>query len=159
MDYFSIATILIVLSAAFGYINVRFIKLPSSIGLMFVTIVFTLAVLGLSYFDDTLLVKEKELITSINFKTVLLDGMLSFLLFAGALHTNFQQLKIQRKPILIFATLGTLVSTFLSGGFVYYVLQIIGLPVDFYILFIIWVFNFTNRSYCSIGHYEEGRSS
>lgn len=131
MDYFSIATILIVLSAIFGYINVRFIKLPSSIGLMLVTILFTLAVLALSYFDDTLLQKERELITSINFKTVLLDVMLSFLLFAGALHTNFQQLKIQRKPILIFATLGTLVSTFLAGIFVYYVLQLLGLNVDF----------------------------
>lgn len=131
MDYFSIATILIVLSAIFGYINVRFIKLPSSIGLMLVTILFTLAVLGLSYFDDTLLQKERELIMSINFKTVLLDVMLSFLLFAGALHTNFQQLKIQRKPILIFATLGTLVSTFLSGVFVYYVLQLVGLDVNF----------------------------
>ncbi|MBL4605619.1 MAG: sodium:proton antiporter [Flavobacteriaceae bacterium] len=131
MDYYSIATILIVLSAAFGYINVRFLKLPSSIGLMLITILFTLAVLGLSYFDDTLLQKERELITSINFKTVLLDVMLSFLLFAGALHTNFQQLKIQRKPILIFATLGTLVSTFLAGFFVYYVLQLVGLEVDF----------------------------
>ena len=131
MDYFSIATILIVLSAIFGYINVRFIKLPSSIGLMLVTILFTLAVLGLSYFDDTLLQKERELIASINFKTVLLDVMLSFLLFAGALHTNFQQLKIQRKPILIFATLGTLVSTFLAGIFVYYILQLLSLNVDF----------------------------
>ncbi|MFY0630402.1 MAG: sodium:proton antiporter [Flavobacteriaceae bacterium] len=131
MDYFSIATILIVLSAIFGYINVRFIKLPSSIGLMLVTIVFTLAVLGLSYFDDTLLEKERELINSINFRAVLLDVMLSFLLFAGALHTNFQQLKIQRKPILIFATLGTFVSTFLSGTLVYYVLQLVGLEVDF----------------------------
>lgn len=131
MDYFSIATILIVLSALFGYINVRFIKLPSSIGLMLVTILFTLAVLGLSYFDDTLLQTEKEFINSIDFETVLLDVMLSFLLFAGALHTNFQQLKIQRKPIIIFATLGTLVSTFLAGGFVYYILQFLGLDVNF----------------------------
>jgi CPA1 family monovalent cation:H+ antiporter len=90
MDYFAIATILIVLSAAFGYINVKFIKLPDTIGLMVITILFTLAVFTLSYFDDTLLEKEKELITQIDFKTVLLDIMLSFLLFAGALHTNFQ---------------------------------------------------------------------
>ena len=132
MDYFSIATILIVISAVFGYINVKFFKLPDTIGLMVITILFTLGVFVLSYFfDDTLLQKEKELITSIDFKTVLLDVMLSFLLFAGALHTNFQQLKIQRKPILIFATLGTFVSTFLAGIFVYYVLQLIGLNVDF----------------------------
>lgn len=131
MDYFSIATVLIVLSAVFGYINVRFLKLPSSIGLMLVTILFTLAVLGLSYLDDTLLEAEKELILSIDFKTVLLDVMLSFLLFAGALHTNFQQLKVQRKPVLFFATIGTLVSTFLAGGLVYYLLQLLGLDVDF----------------------------
>ena len=131
MDYFLIATVLIVLSAAFGYINTKFLKLPNTIGLMLITIVFTLAVFVLSYFDDTLLLKERELITSINFKTVLLDVMLSFLLFAGALHTNFQQLKIQRKPLLIFATLGTFVSTFLVGVFVYYALQLLNLNVDF----------------------------
>ena len=131
MDYFAIATILIVLSATFGYINVKFFKLPDSIGLMLITILFTLAVLGLSYFDDTLLEKEKEFISQIDFKTVLLDVMLSFLLFAGALHTNFQQLKIQRKPIIIFATLGTLISTFLAGTFVFYVLKILNLDVDF----------------------------
>ena len=98
---------------------------------MLVTILFTLGVLGLSYFDNTLLLKEKELITSIDFKTVLLDVMLSFLLFAGALHTNFEQLKLHRKPIMAFATLGTVVSTFLSGIIVYYLLMLIGFQVDF----------------------------
>ncbi|WP_339658869.1 sodium:proton antiporter [uncultured Polaribacter sp.] len=131
MDYFLIATVLIVLSALFGYINTRFLKLPNSIGLMLITILFTLAVFVLSYFDDTLLLKEREFITSIDFKTVLLDVMLSFLLFAGALHTNFQQLKIQRKPVLIFATLGTLISTFLAGVLVFYALKVVGLEVDF----------------------------
>ena len=131
MDYFAIATVLIVLSAVFGYINVKFIKLPDTIGLMVITILFTLAVLGLSYFDDTLLQKEKELIAQIDFKTVLLDIMLSFLLFAGALHTNFQRLKIQRKPIFIFATLGTLASTFLAGVFVFYILKFLDFNIDF----------------------------
>ena len=132
MDYFAIATILVVLSAIFGYINIKFFKLPDTIGLMVITISFTLGVLLISYFfDDTLLQKEKELIASIDFETVLLDIMLSFLLFAGALHTNFQQLKMQRKPILIFATLGTLVSTFLAGIFVFYILNFLDLNVDF----------------------------
>tara|TARA_B100000795_G_scaffold269485_1_gene259005 strand:+ start:2642 stop:3886 length:1245 start_codon:yes stop_codon:yes gene_type:complete len=131
MDYFLTATVLIVLSAAFGYINVKFIKLPNSIGLMLVTILFTMAVLGLSFFDDTLLQKERAFISSIDFETVLLDVMLSFLLFAGALHTNFQQLKIQRKPILIFATLGTLLSTFLVGTLVYFLFQLTGLDINF----------------------------
>ncbi|MBJ2174244.1 sodium:proton antiporter [Aureibaculum sp. A20] len=131
MDYFSIATILIVLSAFFGYLNIKFIKLPDAIGLMLITILFTLAILGLSLFDDTLLLKEKEFISQINFETILLDIMLSFLLFAGALHTNFQQLKVQRKPILIFATLGTFISTFLTGIIVYYLLKLLNFNVDF----------------------------
>ena len=131
MDFYAIATILIVLSAIFGYINVKFLKLPNTIGLMLITIVFTLVVLGIGYFDQTLLDKERELIGSINFGELLLDVMLSFLLFAGALHTNFQQLKIQRKPILAFATLGTITSTFLVGIFVFYGLQLINLDTDF----------------------------
>ncbi len=131
MDIFSIATVLIVLSSIFGYINQRFIKLPSAIGLMLITILFTLSVVIISFFDDTLLQQEKEFISSIDFKTVLLDIMLSFLLFAGALHTNFAELKAQRKPVIAFATLGILISTFLSGIFVYYLLQLIQFPVDF----------------------------
>lgn len=131
MDYFIIASILVFISAIFGYINVKFLKLPNTIGLMLITIVFTLAVFGISYFDDTLLDAERYIITQIDFKYVLLDVMLSFLLFAGALHTNFEQLKIQRWPILAFSTLGVLVSTFLVGTIMFYVLQAFGLQVDF----------------------------
>jgi CPA1 family monovalent cation:H+ antiporter len=131
MDFYLIATILIVLSALFGYINVRFLELPNTIGLMLITIVFTMLIFALSYFDATLLEKERELIGNIDFKTLLLDVMLSFLLFAGALHTNFQQLKIQRKPILAFATIGTLISTFLVGIFIFYGLKVINLDADF----------------------------
>ncbi len=131
MDYFSVAAILTVLSAVFGYINVRFLKLPITIGLMIITMVFTIVVVGIGQFDDTLLTREKELIAQIDFKTVLLDIMLSFLLFAGALHTNFAQLKVQRWPVFIFATAGVLMSTFLVGTLMFYVLQLIGLEVAF----------------------------
>ncbi|EAR00423.1 cation:proton antiporter [Maribacter sp. HTCC2170] len=131
MSYFLIATILVFLSAIFGFINVRFLKLPNTIGLMVITIVFTLGVFALSYFDDTLLNAEKYIIKQIDFKTLLLDIMLSFLLFAGALHTNFQQLHVQRWPILVFSTLGVLVSTFLVGIATYYLLMAFGMDVDF----------------------------
>jgi CPA1 family monovalent cation:H+ antiporter len=131
MDAYLIATILILLSAIFGYINVRVLKMPNTIGLMIITIVFTISVLLLSYFDPTLLNIEKSIIAKIDFRTVLLDEMLSFLLFAGALHTNFEQLKIQRWPVLLFSTLGVLTSTFLVGGAMFFILQMINLPVDF----------------------------
>ncbi len=131
MNLFNVITVLVVFSAVFGYINVRFLKMPNTIGLMSITISFTLVIFGLSYFDTTLLEQEKNFISEIDFETVLLDVMLSFLLFAGALHTNFQQLKVQRKPILTFATFGTISSTFIVGVFIYYVLQLINLNVDF----------------------------
>lgn len=131
MNYYAIASILVVLSAIFGFINIKYLKLPIAIGLMIITIVFTIAVIAIANFDNTLLQAEKELISQIDFETVLLDIMLSFLLFAGALQTNFDQLRVHRWPVLVFATLGVLVSTFLVGGLTYYLLQLLGLQVGF----------------------------
>lgn len=131
MDIFTIISVLVFLSAIFGYINARFLKLPNSIGLMLITIVFTLVVFGIGYIDDTLINAERYIITQIDFKSVLLDIMLSFLLFAGALHTNFEQLKVQRWPILVFSTLGVLVSTFLVGTSMYYLLQLLDMNISF----------------------------
>lgn len=131
MDYYGIISVLIVLSAIFGFINVKYLRLPITIGLMLITIVFTIIVVIIGQFDDTILIQERELISEIDFETVLLDIMLSFLLFAGALHTNFDQLKIQRWPVLVFATVGVLVSTFLVGILMYYVVKLVGLEIDF----------------------------
>lgn len=131
MDYYFIITALISLAAVFGYINVRFLKLPNTIGLMLITIVYTLVVFALSAFDDTLLQAEVVFIKQIDFKELLMDHMLSFLLFAGALHTNFQQLKVQRWPILLFSTLGVLTSTFLVGAAMFFLLNAFGLEVAF----------------------------
>lgn len=131
MSLFVTITVLIVLAALFGYLNERFLKLPTSIGLMVITLIFTLLILAFSSVNDTLLHQEKLLISQIDFETVLLDIMLSFLLFAGGLHTNFQQLKVQRKPILAFATFSTITSTFLIGILTYYILILVNLEVDF----------------------------
>ena len=148
MDYFVIAAILVFISAIFGYMNVRFLKLPNTIGLMLITIVFTLGVFAISYVDDTLLNAERYIIDQIDFKTVLLDVMLSFLLFAGALHTNFEQLKVQRWPILVFSTVGVMVSTFLVGTSMFYILQWFGLEINFIPLPSFWVFDIADRSDC-----------
>ncbi|MEY8019901.1 cation:proton antiporter [Muriicola sp. SD30] len=131
MDLFTITAILVFLSAVFGYINVRFLKMPNTIGLMFITIIFTLAVFALSYVDPTLLNAERYILSQIDFKTVLLDVMLSFLLFAGAMHTDFEQLRKHRWPILSFSTLGVITSTFLVGTFVYYILMMMGMNIPY----------------------------
>lgn len=131
MSLYVIISGLVFLAAIFGYLNARFLKLPSTIGLMLITILYTLAVLALSYFDDTLLKAEAELIKQIDFEAVLMDYMLSFLLFAGALHTHFQDLKTHRWPIIAFATLGVATSTFLIGTGTYYVLQLLGMTTPY----------------------------
>ena len=90
-----------------------------------------MVIFGIGYVDDTLINAERYIIDQIDFKSVLLDIMLSFLLFAGALHTNFEQLKVQRWPIMVFSTLGVLVSTFLVGTSMYYLLQLMGMEISF----------------------------
>lgn len=131
MDYYTIISVLIILSAVFGFINSRFFKLPTAIGLMVITIIFTLVLVLVGQFNDTLLIEERELIEQIDFRTVLLDIMLSFLLFAGALHTNFEALRVQRAPVIVFATVGVLISTFLVGILMYLLMPFLGVQVDF----------------------------
>lgn len=131
MDIFGLITILIVISAAFAYINQRFLKLPYTIGLMVVSIIFSLGISLISWFNADAVHLVGDMVKSIDFNKVLLDVMLSFLLFAGALHTNFDQLKVQRWPILIFATFGVLISTFLIGGVMFYILNAMGLSISF----------------------------
>ncbi len=131
MNLFSIITILVVVSASFAYINERFVKLPYTIGAMVITIIMSLVLTLIGWMDPSLTNPLKILISQIDFSKVLLEILLSFLLFAGALHTNFDQLKVQRGPILAFATFGVLVSTFLIGCLIYYLLQLVGLDIQF----------------------------
>ncbi|WP_161604475.1 cation:proton antiporter [Roseiconus nitratireducens] len=131
MNLFSITSVIVALAAVFGFINVRFLKLPKTIGLMLVAIAFTMLVHASAWFNDRILDYAQALIGSIDFQEVLLDIMLGFLLFAGALNTNFDQLRVQRWPILTFSTLGVLASTMLVGTGAYFAFNALGLNVQF----------------------------
>ena len=128
---FEISSIVIALSALFGYINVKILKLPNTIGLMIIAILFTVVLFISKQFSPVLMDSATTLIGAINFEMVLMDVMLGFLLFAGAMHTNFDQLKVQRWPVLVFATLGVLCSTFLVGFGVWLAFGWIGLNPKF----------------------------
>ena len=134
MTPFQITAIIITLSALFGFLNVRFLKLPNTIGLMIIAIVFS-SILFLSRFlfpDSPYAVEfATRLMDKIQFGDLLLDVMLGFLLFAGAMHTNFDQLRVQRWPVLAFATIGVLASTFLVGILVWLVFGWLGFSVQF----------------------------
>jgi len=131
MDLFTVSAIIITLSALFGYVNIKWLKLPTTIGLMVVAILFTLVIFASALIDDSILHAAEALIAEIDFEHILLDVMLGFLLFAGALHTNFDQLKVQRWPVLIFSTLGILASTLIIGLVVFYVFGALGFSVNF----------------------------
>lgn len=131
LEIFEICSIVIVLSALFGYTNAKLLKLPNTIGLMIVAIFFTGVLFATSLYSSFFIDLADQLIAQIDFNTVLMKVMLGFLLFAGAMHTNFDQLRVQRWPVLVFATLGVLVSTFLCAGIVYYTFPLIGLEVKF----------------------------
>ena len=131
MDFLTIVTLLIVFAAIFGYINIRFFKLPVTIGLMIVSILFSLLMFGLGYLNPAFINFEEQLVASIDFRRLLMDGMLSLLLFAGALHLDFGKLTTYRWPILAFATLGVLTSTFLVGIMMYGLLSVLDMKIDF----------------------------
>ncbi len=126
-----IATILVVLTAGFGWINARFFKLPFTIGLMVVSMVFSGLVMAVGAIDLSLLRYEQQLVSAIDFHEVLMDGMLSMLLFAGALHVDFGKLKHNALPILAFATVGVLTSTVIVATLFYALLQWLGQDLDY----------------------------
>ena len=120
MRLFDIIAILISLSAVFSWLNYRFLKLPTVIGLMLIALLMSLTLqLPLPLFDG-LEVEAAEMLASVDFDETLLHGMLSFLLFAGALHVNLNDLAKQRWVIGILATFGVVGATFLIGGGAYY---------------------------------------
>ena len=112
-----IAAILISVSALFAYINDRFIGLPTTIGVMIVAMLMSLLVylLGLFGFAD-FREQVQSLLGAIDFNEALLNGMLSFLLFAGALHVKLNDLRKQKWIILSLATVGVCLSTLLVGA-------------------------------------------
>ncbi len=131
MSVFAIFTVLMALSAVFGFINIKFLKLPPTIGLMIISIVFTVGLTIAGKFYSPINELGVTFISNIDFERILLDIMLSFLLFAGALHTDWTKLKSQKGPIMIISTFGVLVSTFIVGTLFYYLAIFLSLPVDY----------------------------
>lgn len=131
MELFKILTLLIVISALFGYLNVRFLKLPTTIGLMIMALVFSLFMILFQFVNPAWTEAARELVGSIDFTTVLMDVMLSFLLFAGALHTNVGLLRDEKRSIALFALVGVFISTFAIGTAVFYMAGWLGFEINY----------------------------
>ncbi|MDG1904112.1 MAG: sodium:proton antiporter [Arenicella sp.] len=133
-----LSAVLITISALFAYINHRFIGLPTTIGVMMVALIASVLVYvaGLLGWADVQN-QATSMLGEIDFNQTLLHGMLSFLLFAGALHVNLTDLKKQGWVILSLATVGVVMSTFLVGTAAYYLLAALSyhLPYLYCLLF------------------------
>lgn len=130
MDLFHLFSILIFLSAGFAYINYRVLKLPNTIGLMLVSLVFSFFILLAGYYFPTFKEMVADRMKSINFSDLLLEGMLSFMLFAGAIHIKYEDLKNEKLSIILFSTISVVLSTFIIGFSAFYLLSFFGLNVS-----------------------------
>ncbi len=124
MNFLQIASLLIVLAGAFGAINYLFLRLPSSIGILVVALVASLAAMGLDWLLPSIGITDtvRGVVEGIEFSGALLEGMLGLLLFAGALHVKLSDLREQAWTVALMATLGVAISTAVAGfGFMWLV--------------------------------------
>ena len=139
LSAFDAAAVLIVLAAVLGYINHRTFKLPASVGLTAMGALASLLVILVDHLlpGGNLSRGVADFLDHIDFHTTLMNGMLSFLLFAGAMHIRWHDLRQGFWPVLVLSTVGTIASTILVGLGFFWLTQALGLPVP-----MIWCFVF-----------------
>lgn len=125
MEIYYSFSILVVIATLFAYLNKRFMKLPSTIGIMVITIIFSICLVAIGRYNEEPLNNVYNILKNIDFTQMLMDCMLNFLLFAGAIRINLNDLKKEKGSILIFSTLSVVISTFIIGFVLYYVLNFI----------------------------------
>lgn len=131
MVAFYFVTAVVVLTAIFAYINKKIFKLPATIGLMLISTMFSLMLIVVNYISPQLLLGITQAIYGFDFSEIVIDIMLCFLLFAGALHTDYNHLKSNRKSIILFALFSVLISTFLIASALYYIVMLFGAEINF----------------------------
>lgn len=137
MDNFTLLTILVTLCAGISYLNLRFLKLPGSIGIMVAAIIVSVIIL-ITGKSSTLVSRIVIQVTrQVDFTSALLDIMLGFLLFASALHFDYGKLKANKGPVIVLSTVGVAVSTVVFGGLLYLTGQLLKteLPLIWCLLF------------------------
>lgn len=133
MSVFEVAAVLVGISALFGYVNHRFLRLPHTIGLVLIALFASLAIVGVEAVFPSVRVASEIAngLRELDFNQTLMHGILSFLLFAGAMHVNFTAFRERAVTIGVMATLGTLVSTFIVGGATWWLLNAFGIETPF----------------------------
>ena len=132
MTDFQLAALLVSLAALFGYLNHRLLRLPQTIGVMSVALIASLLLLIFGTLTSSAVVSVlREVLDRVDLRHLVLDVLLGFLLFAGALHVNLDDLLDRRLAITSFATVSLLLSTVLVGTATFFLLQALGLPLSY----------------------------
>ncbi|RUM93464.1 MAG: sodium:proton antiporter [Thiothrix sp.] len=132
MELQNTAGLLFTITALFAYLNHRFIKLPTTIGIMLIALAVSVTLVILGHFSLTTGEQYAEsVLKNIDFNQALMHGMLSFLLFAGALHVNLEALLDKKWVILVLASIGVVLTTFIVGGASWLLLKMMGLQIPF----------------------------
>ena len=124
MDVLQLSTVLLLLASVFSIINLRILKLPQTIGLMVLAIGLSFFILAIGLVFPSVLNSVSSIIKSFDFEILLIDIMLPFLLFAGAISVNVHELLKDKGTILLLATFGVLFSTFAVGTGVYWLIEL-----------------------------------
>ncbi|MCW5955173.1 MAG: sodium:proton antiporter [Pyrinomonadaceae bacterium] len=131
MKLFDTFSVLIVLSAAFAYINHRYFKLPSTIGLMFLSLLSSIVLIVVGILSPAFLDQATAALANFDFSDLLMGWMLSFLLFAGAIHVKLDELRKVLWSVTLFSTFGVVIATFVIGGAIYLILPLFRLDMQF----------------------------
>ena len=132
MSLFGLISIVIVMAAVFTYVNHRFIRLPTTIGVTLIALVISLALILAAALGVPSRGPAAALLEQIHFGEVLLDGMLAFLLFAGALSVDLTELLGQKLVVGVLATAGVVASTFIVGGLTWALGRSLGLGLTLF---------------------------
>lgn len=131
MELFHLFSILIVMVSAFAYINYRYIKLPAAIGIMLVSLIFSVGLIFLGYLNVGITQQIKNWLGQFHFSELLLDSMLSFMLFAGAIHIRFEDLKQERLSIILFSSISVVLNTIVVGSLFFYIFPLFGFDIPY----------------------------
>ena len=131
MSIFGIIAVLITMVAIASYVNYRYIKLPTTVGLMVIGLGLSLGLVGLNVVGVDIETPAQEFLAQIDFGEALMKGMLSFLLFAGALRINLNDLAKQKYIIGTLATGGVIASTFIIGTAIYLATSLLDLTLPY----------------------------
>ena len=129
MNLSSLIALLLTFSALTTYLNHRFLKLPTTVALVLASVGISLVILLASGLGFVWPQQAQASVRSIDFGEAFLNGMLSFLLFAGSLHVPLDELRVHRWPVAVLATVGVLLSLLFVAGMMYVVFSVVGLDV------------------------------